>query len=244
MISLVALHGNGGGGERFALLDSYVPPDITLHCPTLPGFGGTGADKGLVTMADWGRAVLRLAEELPAPRVLFGHGIGGSFVLEALRHDTRHGIAGVVLLAPVGANLDSRRFPALMRPRTIRTLGKHVIAWPMLRPLFRRLLFTQRLPDDVEDRFFDAYPSCAVFEQMFDLITAPWFSSLPPFPHRSVILWGGKERVITADQHTAFRAVLPNADVQIVDRWGHFPMLEQPEDCMAVLASAVRRVVA
>jgi hypothetical protein len=49
VITLVAVHGDGGGGFRFARLLEYVPDDVRLEAVTLPGFGD---ELGLPSVTD------------------------------------------------------------------------------------------------------------------------------------------------------------------------------------------------
>ena len=53
MITIVAIHGNGGGGFRFSRLAEHLPEDVRLEAVTLPGFGGRPADSSLVSVADY-----------------------------------------------------------------------------------------------------------------------------------------------------------------------------------------------
>lgn len=36
--SLIALHGNGGGGFRFERIKPFIPSEVNFVAPTLPGF--------------------------------------------------------------------------------------------------------------------------------------------------------------------------------------------------------------
>ena len=52
MITLVAVHGNGGGGFRFARVEPHVADDARFEAVTLPGFGGRPAEASLRTLPD------------------------------------------------------------------------------------------------------------------------------------------------------------------------------------------------
>lgn len=233
-VTIIAVHGNGGGGFRFSMLAERVPPDVRFIAPDLPGFGSAGRVAPLATMrayADW---LADVVEATAAPRVLLGHGIGGAFVLELLQrhHDL---VSGVILHAPVGARLEQRRFPALMRPRFVRWLLKQAVASPVLRPIWRRRFFRAPVPDRIAAAFFGNYRRCAAFSAMFDMITPRWFNSLVPVHVPAVLLWGGRERVLSPAQAPAYQEVLPNAEIVIEPDWDHFPMLDAP-------ASYARRI--
>ena len=241
-LSLLALHGNGGGGFRFARLAPHLPGDLLFHAPTLPGFGGRPADPQLTSLAAYAQTLVAELDSLPRPRVLLGHGIGGSLALEFLQHHATE-VDGVILHAPVGAHLERRLFPRLMNLPGARGLGQWLFASPLTRPLFRRLLFSRPVPPDFLNRFFEEYGRCESFGQMFDLITAEWFAGLRPVEIPAVLLWGERERVLSASQLPAFERLLPLAESRLIPDWDHFPMIEQPEEYTREISFLARHLV-
>ena len=163
------------------------------------------------------------------PSSYWEQALGGSFVLEYVQHYA-DSIDGVILHAPVGTRLDTRRFPWLMQLPGMRDLGQRMIAAPLMRPLFKRLLFMdhEAIPADYLNRFFDEYRQCQVFGQMFDIITADWYNALQQSDCPAVLLWGKEERVLSADHVQDYQALFPNNTVRLVPGWDHFPMIEQP----------------
>lgn len=243
--TLVALHGNGGGAARFARVAPHWPEELRVEAPELPGFGARGGEAvAHLTMEDYAQEVVRFVEACERPRVLLGHGIGGAFALAALQ--LRPDLAdGIVLHAPVGAHLDRRRFPKLMRPKLVRRLARTILTSRVTRPWLRRRLFVDpaAIPASIEQGFFGDYRRCSAFGHVFDLITARWFESLGPVHVPAVLLWGLGERVLAPSQAEAFRVPLPLASLRTVEGWGHFPMLETPESYAAVVSEAVRDVL-
>jgi len=229
MLTLIAIHGNGGGGFRFERVRPHMPDAIHLVTPTLPGFADVPADATLQSMRDYAATIHTWVEAEPAPVVLLGTGIGGSFILEYVQHYA-DSVAGVILHAPVGTRLDSRRFPWLMKLPGMRSLGQAMIASSLTSPLFKRLLFMDHevIPANYLNRFFDEYRQCQVFGQMFDIITADWYNTLQPSDCPAVLLWGKEERVLSADHVQDYQALFPNNTVRLVPGWDHFPMIEQP----------------
>ena len=239
VVTLVALHGNGGGGFRFSLLPEHLPADVHLVAPSLPGFTGGPplADSSVPALA---RHVRGLLADLPRPLVLLGHGIGGSVALEVVQQDAA-AVDGLVLHAPVGARLDTRLFPRLMRIPGATSFLRWGISSPLTRPLVRRRLFTPgAVPRPVADRFLAAYGECAAFGPMFREITPAWWDSLTPHELPSVLLWGRGDGVLGADQLEDYRRLLPRAGVEVVEDWTHWPMLEQPADYAAVVGRLAR----
>lgn len=241
-VTVVAVHGNGGGSFRFSRLPDPLAPGVELRAVDLPGFGGTPIGADVATLDDYGRHLRALLDDAPRPRVLLGHGIGGSLALSALQgHDAA--ADGLVLHAPVGADLDDRWFPRLMRPRPVRTAVKRAIAAPPTRWALRSRLFAPGVPPEFADHFLAEYRRCAAFELMFDLLTPEWFASLRPVSTPAVLLWGERDRVLRHGQADAFDPLVPGARRRVVPAWGHFPMVDDPEGYADVVAGLARELV-
>jgi pimeloyl-ACP methyl ester carboxylesterase len=234
IVTLIAIHGNGGGAFRFERTRPYFPSHVRFEPITLPGFGGRPRDPDCHHLADYAAHIRQAVNALPRPAVALGHGVGGSLLLEFLQHFSAL-IDGVILHAPVGARLDSRLFPKLMGTSFTRELGKLTFASPLARPFLKRMLFSESTPNEFLDQFFDEYGRCESFSHMFELITPQWFAGLKPVRLPSVLLWGAKERVLKLEQAKDFQAALPAATVEVVQNWDHFPMIDQPQEYAAKL---------
>lgn len=242
-LTLVALHGNGGGAFRFERIKSHLPADISFRAVTLPGFADKPADPALRTLRDYAAHLQILLAAEPRPLILLGHGIGGSLALEFAQHFAGQ-LDGLMLHAPVGARLESRFFPRLMALPGARAFGKWLFSARLARPLFKRLIFSRPVPNDILDRFFDEYRHCAVFGQMFELITPAWFNALRPVDLPTVLLWGERERVLTVDQLQDYHRLCPNAVIRTVPGWDHFPMIEQPQEYAREISELARKLTA
>lgn len=219
-----------------------MPADIAFRALTLPGFDGRPADPALSTASDYAtRLAAKLAEE-PRPRILLGHGIGGSLALQLVQ-DAPEAVDGLVLHAPVGARLGSRRLPWLMNLPGARRVGPMLFGAPLLRPVLGRLLFTRPLPAALQRRFFTAYRRCAAFGQSFDLFTPAWFATLRPVDLPAALLWGGRDRVLSPSHAADFRALLPAGRMRFVPGWGHFPMIDQPRAYATEISRLARELL-
>lgn len=242
--SLIAIHGNGGGGFRFERLKPFIPPTVNFVAPTLPGFSNKKQDPNLKTLKDFAFKLREMIENEPKPMVLLGTGIGGSIALEFLQHFERE-VQALILHAPVGTRLNQRLFPKLMKPMFIRRFGQWIFSSALARPLFKPILFQspEQIPADYLKRFFDEYRRCEAFAQMFDIINDAWFQSLRPSTLPAVLLWGEKERVLTPDQAKDYQMLLPNSTIKLVANWNHFPMIEQPEDFAQQILTLSRELI-
>jgi pimeloyl-ACP methyl ester carboxylesterase len=181
----------------------------------------------LTSLRDFAEQILPHLDALERPRALLGTGIGGSLALELLQRYPEQ-VDRLILHAPVGAHLDRRRFPKLMKAPGVGWLAQTLIGSPLLRPFWRRLFFETPLEEAFVKEFFEGYRRCQVFSQMFDLITHSWWCGLQPVTVPTVILWGGRERLLSPDQGSPFAQLLPNSRLEILPHWRHFPMIEQP----------------
>ena len=170
------------------------------------------------------------------PFILLGTGIGGSIALQYAQKYANH-LAGLILHAPVGTRLDTRWFPRLMSLPVNRKIGKMVFTSSLMRPFWRKALFTKPLPKEAESQFFDEYRQCQLFGEMFDWITPEWFDRLNPISIPAALLWGERERVLTVDQLDDYKALLLDPVIHKEPNWDHFPMLETPKQFVDVLTS-------
>lgn len=241
-LTIVAVHGNGGGAFRFARVKPYIPNEISFRAVTLPGFADAPRDPTLETMRDYAGDLYRLIAAESHPLILLGHGIGGSIILEFGQHFASV-VDGLILHAPVGTRLEARFFPRLMALPGARLIGRWLFSARLTRPLFRRLLFSEPVPSAYLNRFFDEYRHCTVFAQMFELITPAWFAALHPIDLPTALLWGEQERLLHVDHLRDYQALLPNSLVRTIPGWRHFPMIEQPEAYTREIVALARELV-
>lgn len=244
LLTLIALPGNGGGAFRFSRVRPYLPASIRFEPLTLPGFADRPRDPRLLTMRDYAMAIRDQVTSLPRPIIGLGTGIGGAFWLEYLQHHPGD-LDGVIFHAPVGARLDRRRFPALMRLPGMRSLGQTLISAPILRPLWTRHLFRDpiAIPPEYLDRFFAEYRQTQAFGQMFDILNTAWFNSLKPIDRPAALLWGEHERVLSVDHLADYQRLLPRVIIRRVADWDHFPMIEQPEAYAREIADLAHQLI-
>ncbi len=240
-ISVIAVHGNGGGAFRWERLPVPLARGVELHAITLPGFAGIPLPSGPASMATFTDAIVAEVEARAEPRVLLGHGIGGALALDAVAHRPQL-VAGLILHAPVGANLDQRWFPRIMSAPVIRRLAKAVVASPLTQRLAGRRLFADT-PPEYGRRFLAEYGRADGFEVMFDLLTSEWFDGLPDTSVPTSILWGDRDRILQPSQADDLARRLRHGERRIIEGWGHYPMIEQPADYATVVAEIAARLV-
>jgi pimeloyl-ACP methyl ester carboxylesterase len=243
-IHLLVLHGNGGSVTRFLQAIEYfsrIRPEVNLIIPQLPGF-----DNRPLPVSDnyWDtflEAVYKSITSIEKESIVFyGHGIGGSLLMELAARDytfpngKRIVPSKLILHSIIGASLDKRFFPTLMKPLWIRSLMKKAITASWLRSMWVKRLFRnpEKIPIHIQHRFFNDYNNCAAFSIFFDLITIEWYNRIKGKidDNNMILLWGEKERILDIKYMGLWKDDFPNATIDIVKNWDHFPMMDETDD--------------
>ena len=227
-ISIIAIHGNGGGGFRFEIAKPLFSSNINFLNPSLPGFNSTNNHSINLTMKQYAEWLANYIKDIESPRILMGHGLGGVFVLEFLQHYPDM-VDGVILHSIVGANLNKRIFPKLMKLPLVAWLTKNIIAHPIARPVISRKFFQKKINKLYENKFFEAFAKCNAFEKMFHLIDYSWFKNLSPAHIPAAFLWGENDWILKKKEMDAFQNLFPFSYKDVVHDWDHFPMIDRPE---------------
>lgn len=118
---LVLVHGTPGAAEGWADYLLAPPDGVQVMAPDRPGFGDSGPDEAVPSLAEQAAAVWAMLPPDGRPVVVLGHSLGGPVVARiAADHPER--VRSVVLLA---AAMD----PALESIHPLQRLG----AWPPVR---------------------------------------------------------------------------------------------------------------
>jgi pimeloyl-ACP methyl ester carboxylesterase len=114
--TLLLIHGLGGNWQNWlANLDGLVHHHRVI-APDLPGFGGSPADPGTVTMTRYADTIVELLDVLGIDSPIFiGHSMGGLLSIEvAARHSDR--VAAALLVSSGGIPLTTMRHQVVLRP--------------------------------------------------------------------------------------------------------------------------------
>jgi pimeloyl-ACP methyl ester carboxylesterase len=227
-ITVIAVHGNGGGAFRFDRVREFIPDTFDFRPITLPGFAAVPRDPSLRTVQDYADHLGTICAQHDRP-ILLGHGIGGSFALDLMQRQPDL-VRGLILEAPVGPALESRKLPRLMNLPGMKPLVQQLISFPPLRPIWTKKFFAPGIPPEFLRRFFAEYRQCSVFGEMFTIIGPTWWNSLHSVSVPTILWWGSEERLLGTDLADAFLKLLPNGSLVIEQGWDHFPMVDRPQE--------------
>ncbi|MDZ7659582.1 alpha/beta fold hydrolase [Fodinibius sp.] len=248
-----------GEGEAIILihgLGSYIPawkrtiPALTekyrVIALDLPGFGKSTKDVDAYSISFFAKTVADLQDSLGIEKATWaGHSMGSQIALRAAL-DYPDKISKLVLLAPAGFETFTEQEGAMMRnfvtPRSIKATPDSLI-----RQTFRATFFD--FPKEaqfmIEDRVairsaenFDGYAR-AYAESVQAMLDGPVFEELSDIDKQALIIFGKQDMLIPNRQFHGNLSTekvaesghkqLPNSQLKMIDKAGHFVHFEQPE---------------
>ena len=223
---ILLLHGEEGLDPKSLFLDLLAVHGRVI-APSHPGFGHSPDAETIDTIDDLAYLYLDLLTERDLHEVtLIGFSLGGWIAAEMAVKSTDR-LAKLILVAPVGIKVgdrETRDIPDIfaLRPDEVARLQYHDPA--------RAVVDYTTLSDDALTVIARNREATALYGW------EPYFHNpkLRQRLHRinipTLLLWGASDRFITPGYYgAAYRDAIPGARLEIIERAGHFPHLEQPE---------------
>ncbi len=223
---ILLLHGEEGLDPTSPFLD-LLAVHGRMIAPSHPGFGHSPDAETIDTIDDLAYLYLDLLTERDLHEVtLIGFSLGGWIAAEMAVKSTDR-LAKLTLVAPVGIKVgdrETRDIPDIfaLRPDEVAHLQYHDPA--------RAVVDYTTLSDDALTVIARNREATALYGW------EPYFHNpkLRQRLHRinipTLLLWGASDRFITPGYYgAAYRDAIPGARLEIIERAGHFPHLEQPE---------------
>jgi pimeloyl-ACP methyl ester carboxylesterase len=245
---VVFFGGNGHSAARLApartaltclAREGRVQP-FELMEPACPGFEGRPRAHDFETFLDAVAAAV-------APGVLvYGTGIGGLIAL-CLRARGIGLESPLLLQAPVLWGLERRWMPRLLRIGTLRFLLQRLFAQRWFQDRFVRKQFERPPAPEIRAAFFDGYARCSAAADFFAWLTPALlrrlethFAGNSEALARIAVWWGERDRVVTLQELTwTEQALGVRWPVRSFPHWGHYPMIDEPENWVRTLADAL-----
>ncbi|HLW63813.1 MAG TPA: alpha/beta hydrolase [Gemmataceae bacterium] len=232
--------GNGHCAARLAAVRANAP--FPIIDADYPGFANRPRACSRETFLD---TVHTNIEPQLGQSLIYGTGIGGLIAL-CLRARGQLLETPLLLQAPVLWGLEHRLMPKVMRLGIARSLFATLFRARWFQKHFFRKYFVTVPPPEFQREFFTGYASCAAAADFFDWFTPNWLRQLEqafaqhPERLRSIeFWWGERDRVVSLQELCWTEAALGRSwPVQTFSEWGHYPMIEQPEEWVRNLSDA------
>lgn len=232
---LILIHGFGGDKDTFTRVSAYLTPRYRILIPDLPGFGDSSKPEGAsYTIASGVELVRAFARTLGVGRVHLGGSSMGGFIATQYALTYPDEVGSLWLLGPAGTRVafDSELIRQIERSgenallsRTpedfARTMDFVMSRKPFIPYSVRRVMAESAAANyALHSRIFrEVSPEVPTVDERLHALTTP-----------TLIVWGKEDRVLNPKAADTYRAVMPDAQVILMDGIGHLPIVEAPEE--------------
>ena len=195
--------------------------------PSHPGFGASQLPKGMSTVDDLSYFYLDLLEQLDLDDVLVvGVGLGGWIAAEVAVKDQSR-LSRLVMANAVGVKVGDRE------TRDI------VDIWSLMPAEFNALAFFDPKAGERDYKTLPEQESLTAARNKEAHARVAWspYMHNPKLKNRlhriklpTLFLWGTADRILSESYGRGYCALIPGAQFETVERAGHFPHLEQPDE--------------
>ena len=248
-LPLVLLHGTAASLHTWEGWVAALKPRRRVITVDLPGFGLSGpSPAGDYSDAAYMDFVQALLERLALPRVVLGgNSLGGQIAWELaarLEATAPQRIAALLLVDAGGLAFQSEE-----RPLGFTLARLPGLAWLAGSLLPRRLVEASvrsvygdpaRVDGALVDRYFELTlregNRAALVRRLQQLEPGRYAGQLSGLRQPTLILWGGRDRLIPPAYGQAFARAIPHSRLVQFDNLGHVPQEEDPQATVQVVA--------
>lgn len=238
---LVLIHGFGGSKDNFNRVAYYLTNQYTVYSIDVPGFGAStrdmNADYVINTQID---RVHEIIEKLGLQKPHIGGNSMGGWISGAYAAKYPDNVASVWFLAPAGL-VESRKSEVIQK---FEQTGEIVLT-ASNREEFEKIVdvVMYERPAFAPGFVVDAMAARAAADQPlhkriykdFKTVSSDLATALNASTYKGpgLIVWGKEDRVLHVDGAAELKTAMPGFDVILMDKVGHVPMMEQPEQVAA-----------
>jgi len=229
---LLSLHGAGGppGWRRW---HAALAERFTVYVPAHPGFGLSDAAEWMESVRDVARYYLWFVDEVGLDRpAVIGHSMGGWITAEMAAMNP-HALGRLVLLAAVGLKpergeiLDIFYYP-------LDQLRDMLFHDPSQVPEWDELYGRAPTPEEADLAIRNREMSARLtWKPYMHNPRLPRF--LPRVTNPTLVVHGKQDQVVPAMCAEQYARLLPNATLKLIDRCGHSPQIERPDEFLWVV---------
>jgi pimeloyl-ACP methyl ester carboxylesterase len=255
---VLLLHGLGGTRASLFETAATLSRSYRVHAPDLPGFGSSGKPTLGAYNARWfADIMLGLLDHLEVDRAhVVGNSMGGRIAIE-LGLVAPERINGLGLLCPAVAWIKRGLHPVvrLLRPEfglLPHAFRRSTVASQFWRMFHDRDLIDPAVADLVVDEFQRIYHTAGARYALLAsarniYLEAPFgrggfYRRLADLEPPALFVWGSHDRLVPAAFSRHVRKWLPHAEQVTIERCGHVPQVERPEETNELLLGFFRRV--
>jgi len=216
------------GNLGWRLYHRQLAQHFTVYAPTLPGFGLSQRPPWLETFTDLSRFSLWFLQELGVEKVsLLGHFLGGWLAAE-MAVMCSHIVDRLILVDAAGIQPEQGEIADIFLHGQ-EGFRKLAFFDPQQVAEYQELFGRKPTPEEREilaQNQETAIRYCwkpYMYER-----SLPWL--LPRLRMPTLLLWGREDRIVPLECGELYQRRIPGSRLEIIDRCGHSPPLEKPEE--------------
>ena len=244
---VVLIHGVTESADTWLDVAARLAPHATTHAIDLPGHGLTDIPAAPLGVGDAARWVVAYLEAAAIERaVVVGWSLGGGVAL-GVAHQAPERVRGLVLLGSIGVGFPMPFALGLLRLPGVGEWMPRIGRRPLLRRVAMRDTYARgfRPPEAAMDRYWGSWgvegraPYLRALLRTLDAgEPAGWLASIAA-PTR--VVHGDEDRLVPVRVAREVAARLPRATLRVLERTGHAPHLERPDEVHDEIAQMLTR---
>ncbi|MBT9502581.1 MAG: alpha/beta hydrolase [Burkholderiaceae bacterium] len=217
----------------------------------LPGFGLTGPnDSGDYSDPAYVRFVLALMDQLKLKQVVIGgNSLGGEIAWQVAAAAPAR-VKALVLVDAGGYDFQPESIPLsfqLARLPGARYLIKGILPRKLVEQSVRNVYGDPgKVDSELVDRYFEMAVRegnrVALTQRMAQLEPGRYASQIPSLKQPTLILWGGRDRLIPPAYGERFKREIAGSELKVFDTLGHVPQEEDPAQTVLALKAFLARL--
>jgi pimeloyl-ACP methyl ester carboxylesterase len=250
---VVLTHGLGANLTHFEhVAPALVAAGYRVCGLDMPGFGLSGKPHRVYTVRWLSGAIAALLDHLGVDKAtLAGHSLGGLVSADLALHEPER-VERLVLISSAG--LFTMPLPFQWVARTIMRPGLVAAA---LERNAERLLTTRVFEERNEkvERFIEICTTRPDTRFVKDLARVMWsmrkdltsyhlFDQVQRLTMPTLVIYGANDKLLPTKAVPAWAGKLPNGELEVIERCGHMPIIEKPEQVVWRMKEFLRRTSA
>jgi len=243
-LPIVGVHGFGGDKETWLMMSALVKRTRGLALVDLPGHGKSApVDADRATIRHHAEAVIRVMDRAGFDRaIVCGNSMGGGVALRLARSWPDR-IAGLVLVASVGADVHDTALawtgdtnPLIPKPEDVDRFMALVLERPppVGRAVIRHVIVERVRRAPQLEKLFQGF--------VYGRGEAGVPNDLVSITHPALVIHGEQDRIIDRRVADALVQALPRAELVVMRGVGHAPQLEAPRHTARLIEDFIARI--
>ena len=220
--AIIILHGLMGGLSNFKTVYNFFPPKgFKIIIPELPIYSMPISETTLKSLSEFLYEFIAFKELKNV--ILLGNSMGGHIgLLFAKKHPEL--LDGLIITGSSGLyeNNMGDKYPNRENYNWIKSKTEEVF--------FDSKIATKELVDEVFDTVNDRNKLIRTLALAKSAIRHNMANDLPKMKIPTAIIWGNQDTVTPPDVAKEFHKLLPNSNLYWIDKCGHVPMMEHPQE--------------